>query len=79
MSTETDKTFGTTIVSCDGPHCKMEFNHEGMDGQVDFKEAIAEAKKEGWVVKNIDGEWRHFCSSECLQKLYLLTNKVSGI
>ncbi len=35
----------------------------------DFKYCISEAKAAGWIVKKHNGEWYHFCSSECRGKL----------
>jgi len=36
----------------------------------DWKECIAQAKRDDWIiVKHTDGEWYHFCSTECRGKL----------
>jgi len=57
---ETDRTFGTTTIYCDG--CDEEQEFDGFDGHVDFHKAIKEAKEYGWkMYKDKDGEWAHYC------------------
>ena len=63
---ETENTFGTTTIYCDG--CSHEETFDGFDGQVDFMGAIKEAKEGGWIMKRVDGEWEHHCSEECRRK-----------
>jgi len=53
----------------------IEFNNYKQEGRItcdecdyseeyladDFYEFIDQAKSDGWKIKNIDGEWEHFC------------------
>ena len=64
---DTDRTFGTTTIYCDTKGCNFEQEFEGFDGEVDFYGAIDEAKKSGWKIRKIDGEWHHYCPS-CIEE-----------
>lgn len=55
MSTERIK--GAVAFFCDTKGCD-----EGVEtGERDFQHAHAAAKAEGWVFRNRDGEWKHYC------------------
>ena len=66
---ETERTFGTTRISCDAEYCKsQDFVHDGFDGYYDVKEACKEAREFGWIIKKIDDEWNHYCDQDCYEK-----------
>lgn len=56
---ETENTFGTTTIYCDG--CEYEQEFEGFDGFVHVEKAIGEAKDYGWEIIKAHGEWEHYC------------------
>lgn len=62
-----DYTFGTCTISCDREGCSSDIVNDGFDGYPDFMGAIDDARKEGWIIKRIDGDWYHFCSQECFE------------
>ena len=63
-------TFGATTVYCDADNCKqsMQIDARIDNHPVDNSDAVQEIKKYGWVVKRINGEWHHFCCSDCAGK-----------
>ena len=66
---ETESTFGTTEIYCDGKGCNAESRHEApIDNYPDIKAACDEAKQDGWIICTEDGEWYHYCSKECKEK-----------
>jgi hypothetical protein len=36
-------------------------------GDDEFKTALEMAKDEGWYIRNLNGEWHHFCGRGCYQ------------
>lgn len=53
----TDYIKGNVAYTCDLAGCLE--GYETSHGR--FKDAAEEAKAEGWVFANRDGEWKHFC------------------
>jgi hypothetical protein len=39
-----------------------------MVDSTDFKDINEELRDNGWIIKNIDGEWCEFCSEECYKE-----------
>lgn len=58
---DTDKCFSTTTIYCDSEGCDYDEMFDGFDGHVFVKEAIREAKENGWTMIKVDGEWEHYC------------------
>lgn len=56
---------GTIYCECD--ECGSTYEYEFEDGNVDYRECQAELKEEGWISRNIDGEWYDFCCLECFK------------
>ena len=52
----------TIVISCDV--CPESFEAE----TTVFREALDEAKAEGWIIRQYKGEWMHFCGQECFNK-----------
>ena len=67
---ESENTFGTVDIYCDGKGCDKSYYHDEpmMDSYPDPKEACKMAKEEGWIILKEDGEWYHYCSKECKEK-----------
>ena len=43
-------------------HCDTQGCDDGLEtGEDDFLEAKDAAKHEGWLFRNRDGEWKHYC------------------
>ncbi len=63
MATDYINSSAHMTMECDICTKEIEFNG-------DWKECIASAKREGWIiVKHTDGDWYHFCSKDCRGKL----------
>ena len=58
---DNDSVFGITTIYCDSEGCDYDEDFEGIDGRVDFGSAIGEAKRNGWTMIKVDGEWEHYC------------------
>ncbi len=56
---------GIATIQCDS--CGEEIGNDGFDGKPDFMGVIDDARKEGWIIKKIAGNWYHFCSGECYE------------
>jgi hypothetical protein len=56
---ETENTFGTTTIYCDG--CDEYEEFEGIDTTVDIQKAFKEAKEYGWEILDCDEEGPHYC------------------
>jgi len=69
MSFERLEDFGDMEITCD-----MCGSNDIYDPA--FKVALQEAKDDGWIIRKIDGDWRHFCDIEC-HKEYIdeITNR----
>jgi hypothetical protein len=58
-------SFGEKIAECNECGATSEGVIEGVS---DFHEFVRLLKDNGWVVrKDEDGEWVHFCSSDCAE------------
>lgn len=55
MSLEKDKYAGF-VATCDNCDDFLETPDAS-----DFREAVEEIKEQGWLVKMLDGEWKHIC------------------
>lgn len=49
------KNRGETGVECD------ECGSEEWAGTLEFREFIDDLKEQGWCIKNVGGEWSHYC------------------
>lgn len=58
-------------IKCDTCEEEIEFEADN------FKQGIALAKKDNWLMKNINGENCSFCCSEC-KKRYIEMNSFVG-
>jgi hypothetical protein len=58
-----DNDCGTLIMDCD--NCSNEYIAELA---TDYEDLNCEAKEEGWINRQINGEWYNFCSEECYEK-----------
>lgn len=62
MSFQRDGRNGPITFECD--NCQGDHD----TGEDDFREALAQAKSEGWWIKKIGDEWKHFCSRDCFKE-----------
>jgi len=58
-----DRTFGFT---CDASDCGNDVFEMSLDGDhADFADSKDEIDRQGWLTRNIGGQWFHFCCQEC--------------
>jgi hypothetical protein len=59
---QVDYKFKSCECTCD------ECDYETTVDSTDFKDINQELRDNGWIIKNIDGEWCEFCSEECYKE-----------
>ena len=59
--THYDKNHDLFTITCDAKNCYVEREYEASD----WHEGHAEAKKNGWITRTVDAEWKNFCSIVC--------------
>ncbi len=58
-----DRDGKVIVVRCD--NCSNEFSESHI---FDFSEAMRAAKEEGFINRQVDGEWKNFCCKECFEE-----------
>lgn len=56
---EYDNDDETMTMTCDARGCIEDVELEGS-----FQDCVDQAKQLGWKIKNVDGEWLHFCPDD---------------
>lgn len=55
---ERNGVFGSFEIYCDDDDCDCS---KEFDTDDDFKEAMKQAREEGWTMHQDDGHWVHYC------------------
>lgn len=63
MSKESNRDPRYVMITCD--QCNNTYE---VAGTTSFRDAGAEAKAEGWICVNFEGEFFDFCNQDCIDK-----------
>lgn len=61
MAIEYDNDFETMDVFCDGENCAAGGTYDGS-----WADCLKQAKDDGFIIQQTDGEWKHFCE-DCVR------------